>query len=169
MGGSQRGKVESSKLTTYREQSSAVGCDLDNLKCRVVSRIHCPIRGKWDLRQADRARVRAVGRAQDLERRHQRVGHVYRATVRPISADADVDVKKCRLMALEPARLKGYCAARCRPVCSILCQSNAAACICCQSSRLSSHAALVEGELRAWVSLTWIGPLHAIRPRLIRM
>lgn len=98
---------DSGKVTTYREQRSAVSCDLDDLNRRIVTWIHGPVCWQWDLRQADSARVRAVGRAQNLERRHHRVGHVQRATVRPIGADAEVDVKKCRLMALEPAGLKG--------------------------------------------------------------
>ncbi len=142
--------------------------DLDDLECRVVAGIHSPICWQWYLRQANGARVGAVRGTQELKRRHHRVGHVQRTVVRPVDADADVDVKKCGLVSLEPAGLEGYRTTRCRPICPVCCQGNTTTYFQILVARMTSEATQRKmGGLGARAPLTWIFPLHAIRPIFI--
>ena len=93
-----------------------MGGKLDNLDSGKITRFDVGTGRERDLRQADRARVRVLGGAKQLEGRDHGVGHVHRSSVRSVGAEAQVDVEECRLMALEPAGLECDSAARSWPV-----------------------------------------------------
>lgn len=92
---------------------------LDNLDRRLVARIHRGVLRQRHLRHADGAGVRVPRRPPDLPYRLHHIAHVLGAIVGSVSAEADVDVHECRLVALEPAGLEGNRAACCGPVCPV--------------------------------------------------
>jgi len=79
---------------------------LDDLDGGVVADVDGDVGRQWHLRQAKRARVRAVRRADDLEDGHHGERHVERH-----GADAQVDVDEGGLVAGEPTGLEGHGAA----------------------------------------------------------
>lgn len=113
---------------------------LDYLDGGQITGFDARVCGQRYLRQANGARVRVVRRALDGEGVNHGVGHVFGAVVRPVGAEAEVDVDDGRGMASEPAWLEGEGAARGGPVCAVLGGSYAAA---------------------------WVHPLHAVRIRFI--
>lgn len=113
---------------THRVQRSPVLRKLNNLDRRLVPRLDArPLRQRH-LREAHRPGVRAVRGPEQLELRHHGVGHVLRAVVGPVGAEAQVDVQQRLRVALEPAGLEGDRAARRGPVCPVFRRADAAAC-----------------------------------------
>jgi hypothetical protein len=87
--------------------------DLDS---RVVAGLNTQGPGHNDVFHANSARVRPVGRTEELPRLHERSGVVQGTTIGAVGVDADVDVEKGRSMTREPAGLEGDCAACRGPV-----------------------------------------------------
>lgn len=141
---------------------------LDQLDGGVVAGRDVGAGREGHLRQADGARVRVLAGAEDLEGRHHRVGHVGRAAVGPVGAEAEVHVDEGRQVALEPARLERHGAAGCWPVGAVCGCGYAAAWF--EGEREAVRVTLplrVSGRERGGGILTWIHPFHAVRERRI--
>lgn len=76
------------KRKTYRVEGSAVLGVLDNLNGSEIAGLDARVDGQRDLREADGAWVRVVGRADDLEELDHGVGHVLGAVVGAVGAKA---------------------------------------------------------------------------------
>lgn len=100
---------------------------LDDLDRRVVAGVHDGIGGERDLRQADGARVGALGGAEQAKGRHHGERHVLGPVVGPVGAEAQVYVDGGLVVALEPAGLEGEGAAERRPEGSVARGAHAAA------------------------------------------
>lgn len=82
-------------------QSGAMLGRLNDLDRSMIAWAHADVGRQRDLWQADRARIRVIGRAVDLEGRDHGVAHI-----RGHRSQTQVDVdERCR-MTLEPARLE---------------------------------------------------------------
>jgi hypothetical protein len=106
---------------THRKERSTVHSKLYHLDGSLISGLDGRVGRERDLREADGARVRVLAGPQDLEGRNHGKTHVPRPAVGPVGAEAHVDVKEGRGVALEPARLEGDGAACCGPVCAVRC------------------------------------------------
>lgn len=91
---------------SYVVESSAVFGHLNDLDRRLVADVDTDIGRQGHLRQTECPRVWVVGRADNLERRHDRVAHVLRRL-----PEAQVDVDQGPRMAREPAGLDSDCSA----------------------------------------------------------
>lgn len=100
---------------------------LDNLNSGLVASLDRRVLGQRNLWKTHGARVRVVGRANDLESGNHGVRHVGRASVWAVVAKAHVDKGESRLVAAEPTGLKGNGAACRRPVGAIRSYVGAAA------------------------------------------
>lgn len=87
---------------------------LNKLDSGIITRAHTDIGRQRNLRQTHGARVWVVGRASDLERRHDRVAHILGNL-----AESKVDIDQGILVAREPARLEGDSTTADRPLGSV--------------------------------------------------
>lgn len=101
---------------TYRKQRSSVKSQLDNLDGSIVASLDGRICWQWDLRQAERARVRVLAGTDDLEGGNHGEAHVLWAAAGSICSEAQVHVQEGGRVALEPAWLKSNGTTCCWPV-----------------------------------------------------
>jgi hypothetical protein len=107
------------RMKAYRVQRCTMQRQLHNLDRRIVARLDGRVGRQRHLRQTHRTRIGVLAGADDLEGRHHRIAHVGRTTVWSVGAEAQVDIQERSRVALEPSRLEGDGAARCRPVCPV--------------------------------------------------
>lgn len=100
---------------------------LDDLNGGQVARVDIGTDGERYLGEADGSRIGIVGGAEDLEGLDHGVGHVGRAAVGGVGAEAEINLHKGRQVAAEPAWLEGDGAAADGPVCAVLCCVDSAA------------------------------------------
>lgn len=100
---------------------------LDNLDGRVVASLDRHVRWQRNLWQTHGARIWVLAGTENLEWRNHWKTHVQGTTVGSLGADAHVDVKQCRCVALEPTWLESESAADRRPVRPVRGQRHAAA------------------------------------------
>ena len=154
--------------STHIVQSRAVFSRLDDLNSRLVAHLDVNALRNWNLRQADRARIRVVRGTDNLERWYDRVAHVFGDF-----AESHIDVHQSRGVTLEPAWLDSNGATANGPVSAISRRRHTATCrfqkhqdqtILSQTiprsgiQRVAERGGGGKGEI-----FTWIGPLHSIR------
>ena len=94
------------RSVAYRVQRCPVKGRLHRLDGCVVPNLDGHVRGQRHLGQADGARVGVLAGADDLEDGHHGEGHVGRAVVGSVGAEAQVHVEEGCRVALEPAGLQ---------------------------------------------------------------
>lgn len=99
----------------------------DNLDRRQISRLDRRVRRQRNLRETERAGIRTLGWAGDLEDGDHREGEVLWSRVGSVGPEAHVDVEEGRGVPLEPAGLDGDGAAVDGPGCAVAGGAHAAA------------------------------------------